>query len=127
MGHLKQSAKEELIASLVLPAVCIQFFDHYSYCAAAISRSKNPVKAAMTLLAKENIQEELQKFVLRVRARQAAKPVLPDEILPLLRGLGVDTSEPYHEVEDPEDSDEPEHDPEDPGVHGPFGSHEPDG
>jgi len=126
MGHLKQSAKEDLIASLVIPAVCIQFFDHYSYCAAAISRSKNPVKAAITLLAKENIQEELEKFVLRVRTRQASKPVLPEEILPLLRSLGVDPNDPYTEVDDPEDSVEPEQDPEDPGVHGPFGSHEPE-
>jgi len=115
MGHLKQSAKEELLAARI-PAVCIQFFDHYSYCAAAISRSRNPVKAAMTLLDKENIREELEKFIIRTRHKE--KPKLPEEILPMLRGLGVDPHEQYQD--DTPDLAE-DVDPETPGPGGPFG------
>jgi hypothetical protein len=116
MGHhLKQSAKEELLAAKI-PAVCVEFFDHYSYCAAAISRSRNPVKAAMTLLEKENIREELEKFIIRTRHKE--KPKLPEAILPMLRNLGVDPHEQYVE---PDPEDDPDFDPDHPGPHGPFG------
>ena len=65
-----------------LPDICIEFFGKVSGMSAALNRSTNPVKAAMTMLARERTQEMLEEHI--VRTRMAPLPQLPEAVGELL-------------------------------------------
>lgn len=116
MGHLTDSSIEALRVAKI-PQVCIEMFNHYSYCAAAINNSRNPAKAAVTLLGRDNIQDELRRFIKRTRLDKPELPEIPGRTLALLKDMGVSATEAYKDEPEPEDIGDREA----AGIHGPFG------
>jgi hypothetical protein len=66
--------------TLAVPELAIEFLGDMSYCARAINNSKNPKKAAATLLAKEKIQTTFDKWLYRKTHPNKKEVEVPEEI-----------------------------------------------
>jgi hypothetical protein len=62
------------------PELVIEFLGDMSHCAKAINNSKNPKKAAATLLAKENIQTLFDNWLNRKTHPNKKEVEVPEEI-----------------------------------------------
>jgi len=66
------------------PELVIEFLGDMSYCAKAINNSKNPKKAAATLLAKESIQATFEKWIYRKTHPNEREVEVPEAITEIM-------------------------------------------
>jgi hypothetical protein len=74
------AALRESYYAPAIPELVIEFLGDLSWCATAINNSKNPKKAAATLLAKEKIQATFDKWMYRKTHPNQKEVEVPEEI-----------------------------------------------
>jgi hypothetical protein len=83
MWHPKQHLHSETVAALFMgrfTAIEIEFLGWLSYNAAALNNSRNPVKAAHTILAKANDPDSKMHRMLMLFAKRKEESVKPTEV-----------------------------------------------